>query len=90
MRHFVKGVFFYFPLGWGMGATSSRKEEKRLKAFFRINVPARDGRLRGPVAVLLGISTTKGDTPLDTPYVWVTRPLGLGQTAVFMRQTAWK
>ena len=30
------------------------------RSFFLINVPARDGRLRGPVAVLLGISTTRG------------------------------
>ncbi len=28
------------------------KEEKRLKAFFKINVPTRDGRKRDPIAGL--------------------------------------
>ena len=66
---FCQGGVFLFPAG-GEGATSSRKEEKRLKAFFRINVPARDGRLRGLVGVLLGISTTKGVPPWILLRMW--------------------
>ena len=60
------GILYHKPGGFvkdEIGAALPRKEENRLQAVFRIDVPARDGRLRGPVAVLLGISTTKGVPP---------------------------
>jgi hypothetical protein len=58
-RHKTTGIVRGIPLYkgrknlfWG-SAPAVRKEENRLKAVFRINVPARDGRIRGLVGVLL-------------------------------------
>ena len=53
---------------WEMQAVRGivRKKKAPSGAFFDF-MSLRGRRLRGLVGVLLGISTTKGDTPLDTP-----------------------
>ena len=57
-------------------------------AFFKFYVPARDGRQRGPIADLSGLSATRGN-PLDSPFVGLGL-LASNNTAVNKVQTARK
>ena len=76
-----------FKILWSRPAVG--KEENRLQAVFRNNATARGGAKEARLRASLDSRQPRG-FPLGFSCVQGTRPLGLGQTAVFTRQTVWK